>query len=238
MSLMENINWLPDEPLQGGNEYVNEVIIFLETLVSTAQQILPVQVLKRVLRDVLSHISEKIVGALVNDPVKRFNVNAVMGIDIDIRLLETFAENPAGVLSDDDASQLKQALAEKVVIVSEKLKDPADRSFFRTRGTRQNVKQKSLDTLIKRLKEHGGAYLTLTHIKLLGQDLPTNSTTATTDTIAASTTLAAANMDCYIGCHNAMSGITAGFRHLARNSASITYESSRNRVKIRDSSTP
>lgn len=185
MSLMENINWMPDEPLQGGNEYVNEVIIFIETLVSTAQQILPVQVLKRVLRDVLSHISEKIVGALVSDPVKRFNVNAVMGIDIDIRLLETFAENQAGVFSEDDASQLKQALAEsrqlinlllsnnpesflnpvirersynaldyqKVVIVSEKLKDPADRSFFTTRGTRQNVKMKSLDTLIKRLKE-------------------------------------------------------------------------------------
>ncbi|GAB2229104.1 hypothetical protein Droror1_Dr00023240 [Drosera rotundifolia] len=185
MSLMENINWMPDEPLQGGNEYVNEVIIFIETLVSTAQQILPVQVLKRVLRDVLSHISEKIVGALVSDPVKRFNVNAVMGIDTDIRLLETFSENQAGVFSDDDASQLKQALAEsrqlinlllsnnpesflnpvirersynaldyqKVVIVSEKLKDPADRSFFTTRGTRQNVKMKSLDTLIKRLKE-------------------------------------------------------------------------------------
>ncbi|GAB2287190.1 Exocyst complex component S15B [Dionaea muscipula] len=185
MLLIENVNWMPDEPLQGGNEYVNEVIIFLETLVSTAQQILPVQVLSRVLEDVLSHISEKIVGALVGEPVKRFNVNAVMGIDVDIRLLETFAENLAGVLSDEDASRLKLSLVEsrqlinlllssnpesflnpvirersynaldyrKVVIVSEKLKDPADRSFFTSRGSRVNPKKKSLDTLIKRLKE-------------------------------------------------------------------------------------
>ncbi|MBA0818968.1 hypothetical protein Gohar_021430, partial [Gossypium harknessii] len=65
MTLIENVNWMTDEPSQGGNEYVNEVLIYLETLVSTAQQILPPQVLKRVLQDVLSHISEKIVDTLL-----------------------------------------------------------------------------------------------------------------------------------------------------------------------------
>ncbi|KAK8269398.1 hypothetical protein V6Z12_D11G128000 [Gossypium hirsutum] len=67
MTLIENVNWMTDEPSQGGNEYVNEVLIYLETLVSTAQQILPPQVLKRVLQDVLSHISEKIVYTLLGD---------------------------------------------------------------------------------------------------------------------------------------------------------------------------
>ncbi|GMH20446.1 hypothetical protein Nepgr_022287 [Nepenthes gracilis] len=185
LSLIDNINWMADEPLQGGNEYVNEVIIFLETLVSTAQQILPVQVLRRIIKDILSHISEMIVGALVSESVKRFNVNAIMGIDADIRLLESFAEDLASVLSDAEASQLKSALAEsrqlinlllsnnpenflnavireksynalnyrKVVIVSEKLRNPSDRSFFTARGAKQNPKKKSLDALIKRLKE-------------------------------------------------------------------------------------
>ncbi|GAB4829923.1 Exocyst complex component S15B [Ancistrocladus abbreviatus] len=185
MSLIDNVNWMADETLQGGNEYVNEVLFYLETLVSTAQQILPPAVLRRVLQDVLSHISEKIVGALVGDSVKRFNVNAITGIDVDIRMLESFAENQAAVLSDADASQLKSALTEsrqminlllshnpenfldpvireksynaldyrKVMVVSEKLRDPADRSFFTTRGTRQNPKKKSLDALIKRLRE-------------------------------------------------------------------------------------
>ncbi|MBA0831949.1 hypothetical protein Goarm_016374, partial [Gossypium armourianum] len=88
MTLIENVNWMTDEPSQGGNEYVNEVLIYLETLVSTAQQILPPQVLKRVLQDVLSHISEKIVDTLLGDLVKRFNVNAIIGLDVDIRLLE------------------------------------------------------------------------------------------------------------------------------------------------------
>ncbi|XP_022727997.1 exocyst complex component SEC15B-like [Durio zibethinus] len=187
MTLIENVNWMTDEPSQGGNEYVNEVIIYLETLVSTAQQILPSQVLKRVLQDVLSHISEEIVGALLGDSVKRFNVNAIMGIDVDIRLLESFADNLAPLFSEGDANQLKNALAEsrqlinllmsnhpenflnavirersyntldhrKVMTISEKLRDPSDRLFgtFGSRGAKQNPKKKSLDALIKRLKD-------------------------------------------------------------------------------------
>lgn len=187
MSLIENVNWMADEPIQSGNEYVNEVIIYLEILVSTAQQILPAQVLKRVLQEVLSHISVKIVEALVTDSVKRFNVNAITGIDVDIRLLESFADNQAPLFPDGDVDQLKTALVEsrqlinllqsnhpenflnpvirersyntldhrKVVAVSEKLKDPSDRLFgtFGSRGTRQNPKKKSLDALIKRLKD-------------------------------------------------------------------------------------
>ncbi|KAK8693819.1 hypothetical protein V6N13_071387 [Hibiscus sabdariffa] len=187
MTLIENVNWMTDEPLQGGNEYVNEVLIYLETLVSTAQQILPPQVLKRVLQDVLSHISEKIVDTLLGDLVKRFNVNAIIAIDVDIRLLESFADNLAPLFSDGDANQLKNALAEsrqlinlllsshpenflnpvirersynaldyrKVVTISEKLRDPSDRLFgtFGTRGAKQNPKKKSLDALIKRLRD-------------------------------------------------------------------------------------
>ncbi|KAF5732654.1 hypothetical protein HS088_TW17G00184 [Tripterygium wilfordii] len=187
MMLIENVNWMADEPSQNGNEYVNEVLIYLETLVSTAQQILPAPVLKRVLQDVLSHISEKIVGALLADSVKRFNVNAVMGVDADIRLLESFTDNLGPSFSDMDANQLKAALAEarqmvnlllgshpenflnpvirersfykldyrKVITVSEKLRDPSDRLFgtFGSRGAKQNPQRKSLDTLIKRLRD-------------------------------------------------------------------------------------
>ncbi|KAI3414362.1 Exocyst complex component [Psidium guajava] len=187
MSLIENVNWMADEPPQSGNEYVNEVIIYLETLVSTAQQILPANVLKRALQDVLSHISEMIIGALFGESVKRFNVNAITGIDVDVRLLESFADNQAPLFSEEEANQLKTALAEsrqminlllsnhpenflnpvirersyntldykKVVTISEKLRDPADRYFssFTTRGAKQNPKKKSLDTLIRRLKD-------------------------------------------------------------------------------------
>lgn len=187
MTLIENVNWMADDPPPNGNEYVNEVIIYLETLVSTAQQILPVHVLKRVMQDVLSHISEMIVGALAAEPVKRFNINAIMGIDIDVKLLESFAENQAALMSEADAKQLKSALAEarqlcnlllsnhpenflnpvirersynaldyrKVVVISEKLRDQSDRLFgtFGSRNYRQNPKKKSLDQLIKRLKD-------------------------------------------------------------------------------------
>ncbi|XP_044503969.1 exocyst complex component SEC15B-like [Mangifera indica] len=187
MTLIENVNWMADDPVQNGNEYVNEVIIYLETLVSTAQQILPAQVLRRVLQDVLSHISETIVGALYGDSVKRFNINAIMGIDVDVRLLESFADNLTPLFTVEDANQLKTALTEsrqmvnlllsnhpenflnpvirersynsldyrKLVTISEKLRDPSDRLFgtFGSRAARQNPKKKSLDTLIKRLKD-------------------------------------------------------------------------------------
>nr|GEW95696.1 exocyst complex component SEC15B [Tanacetum cinerariifolium]GEW97914.1 exocyst complex component SEC15B [Tanacetum cinerariifolium] len=187
MTLIENVNWMIDEPPQNENEYVNEVIIFLETLLSTAQQILPGQVLKRVLQDVLTHISESIVNFLVSDSVKRFSFNAVMGIDVDIKLLESFAENQASLVSEEEAIQLKKALVEarqlvnlltsnnpenflnpvireksynaldyrKVGIISEKLKDPSERLFgtFGSRGYKANPKKKSLDSLIKRLKD-------------------------------------------------------------------------------------
>ncbi|KAK7284637.1 hypothetical protein RJT34_19387 [Clitoria ternatea] len=187
MTLIENVNWMIDDPPLSGNEYVNEVIIYLEILVSTAQQILPAPVLKRVLQEVFAHISEKIVGALVSDSVKRFNVHAITGIDVDIRLLESFAENQGPLFSDGDVDVLKTSLAEsrqlinlllsnhpenylnpvirersynaldhkKVMIVSEKLRDPSERLFgtFGSRGARQNPKRKSLDTLIKRLRD-------------------------------------------------------------------------------------
>ncbi|KAK8499480.1 hypothetical protein V6N13_061001 [Hibiscus sabdariffa] len=188
MTLIENVNWMTDEPSQAGNEYVNEIIIYLETLVSTAQQILPTQVLKRVLQDVLSHISMKIVETLLGDSVKRINLNSITGVDVDVQLLESFADNLAPLFSEEgDKIQLKNALAEsrqlinlllsnhpenymnpvirersynaldyrKVVKISEKLRDPSDRLFgsFGNRGAKLNPKNKSLDALIKRLKD-------------------------------------------------------------------------------------
>lgn len=187
MTLLENVNWTSDDIPQGGNEYMNEVLIYLETLVSTAQQILPAKVLKRVLRDVLAHISEKIVGTLCGDLVKRLSMAAIKGLDVDIQLLDSFTENLTPLLTDKEAREMKKAFVEirqminlllsshpenfvnpvirersynaldyrKVATVSEKFRDPSDSIFgtFGTRGSRQNPKNKSLDALIKRLKD-------------------------------------------------------------------------------------
>ncbi|EFH51180.1 hypothetical protein ARALYDRAFT_490336 [Arabidopsis lyrata subsp. lyrata] len=187
MTLLENVNWTSDDIPQGGNEYMNEVLMYLETLVSTAQQILPPKVLKRVLRDVIAHISEKIVGTLCGDLVKRLSMAAIKGLDVDIQLLDSFTENLTPFLTDKEAREMKKAFIEirqminlllsshpenfvnpvirersynaldyrKVATVSEKFRDPSDSIFgtFGTRGSRQNPKNKSLDALIKRLKD-------------------------------------------------------------------------------------
>ncbi|CAL9775722.1 unnamed protein product [Musa acuminata subsp. burmannicoides] len=190
MMLTDSISWMADSPPPSGNEYSNEVIIYLETLVSTALQILPIQVLRRILQGVLTYISNTIMGLFLSDTVKRFNLNAVMGIDVDLKRFESFADDQSRLFTDSDdfvANELKLALLEarqlvnllmcnnpenflnpvitersynklnykKVITVTEKFRESSDRLFgtFGTRGARQNPKQKSLDALIKRLKD-------------------------------------------------------------------------------------
>ncbi|CAN8255034.1 unnamed protein product [Cochlearia groenlandica] len=188
MTLLENVNWASDDTPKEGNEYMHEVVMYLKTLVSTAQEILPAKVLKRVLRDVLSHISEKIVGTLCGELVKRLSMAAIKGLEVDIELLDTFTEKLTPLLvTDKEAKELKKAYVEirqminllmsshpenfvnpvirersynaldyrKVATVSEKFRDPSDSYFatFGTRASRQNPKNKSLDALIKRLKD-------------------------------------------------------------------------------------
>ncbi|KAK1292006.1 putative exocyst complex component 6 [Acorus calamus] len=92
MSLATNINWTADEAPQDGNECMHEIKIYLDTIISTAQQILPLDALYKVGRGVLEHISDSIVSVLLSDSVKRFNVNSIMGIDHDLKMLETFAD--------------------------------------------------------------------------------------------------------------------------------------------------
>ncbi|KAL6539655.1 Exocyst complex component S15A [Orobanche hederae] len=92
MSLTENVNWTSDEVSQHGNEYINEVVIYLDTVMSTAQQILPLDALYKVGSGALEHISNSIVGAFSSDSVKRFNVNAITSINNDLKALESFAD--------------------------------------------------------------------------------------------------------------------------------------------------
>ncbi|PSS33498.1 Exocyst complex component SEC15A like [Actinidia chinensis var. chinensis] len=92
MSLPENVNWTPDDTPPDAHEYVNEVVIYLDTVMSTAQQILPLDALYKVGSGALEHISNSLVAAFLSDSVKRFNANAVMGINNDLKALESFAD--------------------------------------------------------------------------------------------------------------------------------------------------
>ncbi|KAF8043703.1 hypothetical protein BT93_A1881 [Corymbia citriodora subsp. variegata] len=92
MALTEHINWTTEEIAENGNEYICEVLIYLDTLLSTALQILPLDALCKVGNGALEHISNSIVSAFLSDSVKRFNANAVMGINNDLKMLESFAD--------------------------------------------------------------------------------------------------------------------------------------------------
>lgn len=92
MALTENVNWTVEEAPQGGSEYMHEVVIYLDTVMSTAQQILPLDALYKIGSGALEHISNSIMVAFLSDSVKRFNVNAVMVINNDLKTLESFAD--------------------------------------------------------------------------------------------------------------------------------------------------
>ncbi|XP_030478647.2 exocyst complex component SEC15A [Cannabis sativa] len=92
MALTENIKWTSEEIAENGNDYINEVIVYLDTIMSTAQQILPLDSLYKIGCGALEHISNSIVSAFLSDSVKRFSPAAVIGINTDLKMLENFAE--------------------------------------------------------------------------------------------------------------------------------------------------
>ena len=92
MNLTENINWTSEETPQNGNDYINELVIYLDTILLTAQQVLPLDALHKVGSGALEHISNSIVGVFLSDSVKRFNANAVLSLNNDLNMLEDFAD--------------------------------------------------------------------------------------------------------------------------------------------------
>lgn len=92
MLLTENVKWTTEDASQHGNEYINEVLLYLDTLMSTAQQMLPLDALYKIGSGALEHVSNSIVAAFLSDTVKRFNANAVISINFDLEALESFAD--------------------------------------------------------------------------------------------------------------------------------------------------
>ncbi|KAL1821106.1 hypothetical protein DCAR_0417492 [Daucus carota subsp. sativus] len=92
MALTDNVKWTSDDLPQHANEYINEVVIYLDTLLSTAQQILPLDALYKVGCGALEHISNSYMEAFLSDIIKRFNDNAVTSINYDLKELESFAD--------------------------------------------------------------------------------------------------------------------------------------------------
>ncbi|OEL32269.1 Exocyst complex component SEC15A [Dichanthelium oligosanthes] len=93
MLQLTSINWTVEEAPEHANDYMNEVIIYLHEVVSSGKQIVPRDALYKVVSSALSHIADSIITVLLSDRVKRFNANAVAGIDIDLKMLEGFADD-------------------------------------------------------------------------------------------------------------------------------------------------
>ncbi|RWW56396.1 hypothetical protein BHE74_00036886 [Ensete ventricosum] len=92
LALMNSIEWTADKAPEHANDYIQETIIYLDSLISTAQQILPLDGIYRVGVGALNHISDSIMAALLSDSLKRFNLNSIIGIDNDLKMLESFAD--------------------------------------------------------------------------------------------------------------------------------------------------
>lgn len=135
----DNIQWMPSEPPTMGNEYLTDLRIYLETMMETARDILPVDAFDKVCSGMMKHISDRIVGMLCGPDVKKFNLYAIQGIDTDIRVLEQFADEQSerGSLDKEAGGKkpLKQCLVEARQLVSLLLSNQPD--HFTSRPVRE-----------------------------------------------------------------------------------------------------
>ncbi|XP_019708630.1 exocyst complex component SEC15A [Elaeis guineensis] len=106
MALMSNVNWTADDAPEHANDYINEVLVYLDSIVSSALQILSLESMYKIGVGTLGHISDSIVSAFLSENVKRFTISAVMGIDNDLKMLESFADER---FESTGLSELKKA---------------------------------------------------------------------------------------------------------------------------------
>ncbi|KAJ3673888.1 hypothetical protein LUZ60_005880 [Juncus effusus] len=92
MMQLGNVNWITEEIPEHANDYMNEVLVYMDSVFSASQQVLPIEAIYKIMIGSLSHVNDSIIAAFLSDSLKRFNVNSVIGIDIDLKLLENFAE--------------------------------------------------------------------------------------------------------------------------------------------------
>lgn len=121
MSLTMNINWTPDEQPQVPNDYLDEVNVYLQTIAETSQEILPPAAFYKLISGVLEHIATRIMETLLSEDVKKFNLYAMMGLDIDLKMLENFADEKFQTVVYErvpGAQPLKAFLAEVRQIVN------------------------------------------------------------------------------------------------------------------------
>ncbi|XP_078162036.1 exocyst complex component SEC15A-like [Carex rostrata] len=126
MGQMSNINWTAEEVSEHANDYMNEVLVYLDSVVTAAQQILPLEALYKVAIGALCHVSDYIMTTFLSDSLKRFNVNAVAGIDNDLKLLESFAKdryNSTGVKKIGNEATFMDCLVEVRQLVTLLLSD-------------------------------------------------------------------------------------------------------------------
>ncbi|XP_042392283.1 exocyst complex component SEC15A-like [Zingiber officinale] len=121
LALLNNINWIADDSTENPNEYANELVVFLDNLISTAQQILSLEAVYKIGIGALSHISDSIVVAFLSDNLKRFTLSAVVGIGNDVRVLESFAEESfqnSGLIDLNKDRSFKDCLIESRQLVN------------------------------------------------------------------------------------------------------------------------
>ncbi|PKA65493.1 putative exocyst complex component 6 [Apostasia shenzhenica] len=92
MILMNNVNWVADDSTEHANDYMNEIVIYLDSLISTALQILPLEAVYKISVSALGRVSDSIIAGFLSENVKRFTVSAAMSIDTDLKMLEVFAD--------------------------------------------------------------------------------------------------------------------------------------------------
>ncbi|KAJ8749928.1 hypothetical protein K2173_013843 [Erythroxylum novogranatense] len=155
MTLIENVNWMADEPIQNGNEYVNEVIIYLKLLFLLLSRFCRPMSLKGFYKIFFLTYQSKLLGLYFQTQLRSLMLTLSRGLmevsQLKIALAEArqlinllLSNHPENFLNPVIRERSYNALDyRKVMIISEKVKDSTERLFgtFGSRGTRQNQRK-------------------------------------------------------------------------------------------------
>jgi len=176
MSLSASFNWMASNVQDNPNDYIQDLILFLETTFS-CMTLLPDSVREAVYFTSCRHISNYIMNMLENT-IKKYNIVAVYNLHVDLVSLEEFAGrcpianlveifivirqfvdlmlngNPAEILDKDIRSQKYPHLEKIDSLRLAKLLDKyKDVGFFdKLPPNLPKLKRRTIDPLIKKLK--------------------------------------------------------------------------------------
>eukprot|EP00899_Mesostigma_viride_P014282 jgi/Mesvir1/22855/Mv20107-RA.2 len=89
--------WTPEVAPSGPSEYLSDLVAYLRTVLETSLRLLPAVTVHTLHVMALQLVADALLEKLSSDAVKGFNMRAIEGLDLDVTVLEAFADDRTAV---------------------------------------------------------------------------------------------------------------------------------------------